>query len=231
MLLQSVHFHYKVGQRAFKDALLWSNSFWYTIYFANWIRNSFYRTLSHIFKVLARLCLALLDNFVDALQPLIKLSHDLLLPLQLDTRIHLLALLNNAELIGEPLSDLILTLDPKQNFIFNLRIQSLNNLFKHIMALVKSFQKSAIFLTLRTVGVLHESKLILPDFLKPVGALYLKIMNCWLELIDDLVLFWQLLVTFVLFFLKTIPHEFNFRFNFNKIQIAVGWTVMELHTC
>jgi hypothetical protein len=36
---------------------------------------------------------------------------------------------------------------------------------------------------------LHKSKLIFPDFLEPVGALYLEIMNCRLKLINYLILF------------------------------------------
>ena len=85
------------------------------------------------------------------------------------------------------------------------------------MTLINSFLKSTIFLTLWTIRILHESKLILSDFLKSVGALYLKIVNRRLELVDDLILFKKLLFPFVLFFLQTVPDEFDFCFDFNQI--------------
>ena len=85
------------------------------------------------------------------------------------------------------------------------------------MTLINSFLKSTVFLTLWTIRILHESKLILSDFLKSVGALYLKIVNRRLELVDDLILLKKLLFTFVLFFLQTVPEEFDFCFDFNQI--------------
>lgn len=85
------------------------------------------------------------------------------------------------------------------------------------MTLIKSFLKSTVFLTLSTIRILHESKLIFSDFLESVGALYLEIVNGRLKLVYDLILFIKLLVSFVLFFLQTVPDEFHFCLDFNQI--------------
>ena len=108
----------------------------------------------------------LFNDFANLRQARVELHHHLLLAIEGLAAVNCLALLENLQLLGEPLAGFFFGLEPQSNFIFNLLIDLLDHGLDGFACLFYFLHETCIFLHLTLICVLNKVNLVFVGLLE-----------------------------------------------------------------
>lgn len=106
------------------------------------------------------------NDFANLCQARVELHHHLLLAIEGLAAVNSLALLENLQLLGEPLAGFFFGLEPESNFILNLLIDLLDHELDGFACLFYFLHETHIFLHLIPICVLYKVHLVFVGLLE-----------------------------------------------------------------